>query len=432
MRFVTYGASATRAANIDWDAPVEVTEELLAAIAPNEPAGMRVGVLRRGFSVDNVLHTKGSIAVTWFRGSEMLLELAASDVAEPEPEPDDDEELVVPWSVEVGAGGAQHHRIVIDEAHADGRLDAVIASVVAELSRVGAHRLIEDGHVALAGKPITKPGHRLRTGDVVEIAVPAPVALDVVAEAIPLTILYEDADLIAIDKPAGLVVHPAPGHPRGTLVNALLHHCKDLSGIGGALRPGIVHRLDKDTSGVIVVTKSDRAHLAISAAFAAKSRGEAGGVHREYLAITSPAPRLPQGTLRTYYGRHPHDRKRFSSNVITGKRAVTHWSVIEAFAGAALVRFRLETGRTHQIRVHAADQRWPLLGDPLYGRDPADPALAAIAATLGRQALHAAILELDHPTTGERMRFEAPLPADLVAALAALPALRHPPTRSST
>ena len=241
-----------------------------------------------------------------------------------------------------------------------------------------------------------------------------------------------DADLIVVDKPAGLVVHPAAGHPRGTLVNALLFRCRDLSGIGGALRPGIVHRLDKDTSGLLVATKHDRAHAALSAAFAAKSRGEAGGIVREYLGIAAPPPPGARGTLRTLHGRHPSDRKRFSSRVPTGKLAVTHWALeptpalAPARAGAALIRFRLETGRTHQIRVHAADHGWPLLGDPLYGRTPR--AVAAIAAALGRQALHAAVLELDHPITGARLRFTSALPADLRAALAALAAA----TRSST
>jgi 23S rRNA pseudouridine1911/1915/1917 synthase len=314
------------------------------------------------------------------------------------------------------------HRLAVDASDAGGRLDAVIAARVAELSRAAVQRLIDDGQVRVGGVVATKPGTRLRAGDVIELSVPAPTALEVVAEDIPLAILYEDADLIVIDKPAGLVVHPAPGHARGTLVNALLFHCTDLSGIGGVLRPGIVHRLDKDTSGVMVATKSDRAHAALTAAFAAKSRGDVGGIHREYLAITAPPPPAAKGTLRTQYGRHPVHRKKFSSKVASGKAAVTHWEIVESLAqgGAALVRLRLETGRTHQIRVHAADHGWPLLGDPVYGRDPRDERLAAAARALGRQALHAAVLALDHPVTGERLSFEAPLPADLLATLAAL------------
>jgi len=186
------------------------------------------------------------------------------------------------------------------------------------------------------------------------------------------------------------------------------------------LRPGIVHRLDKDTSGVMVATKTDRAHTGLAAQFAAKSRGEPGGIARDYLAIAAPPPKLARGTLRTLYGRHPVHRKRFSSKVATGKTAVSHYEVVEQLHGAALVRFRLETGRTHQIRVHAADHGFPLLGDPIYGSTPRDPRLAQVARALARQALHAATLAFDHPVTGARMAFEAPLPADLLQAIDAL------------
>jgi 23S rRNA pseudouridine1911/1915/1917 synthase len=310
------------------------------------------------------------------------------------------------------------HQLTVDAAQAGERIDALIAASVPALSRAMVQRLIDDAQVELNGAVVRKPGLRVRAGDAVVVVVPAPVSLELVAEDLPLVVLHEDADIIVIDKPAGLVVHPAAGHPRGTLVNALLFHCQDLSGIGGVLRPGIVHRLDKDTSGVMVATKHDRAHAALSAAFAAKSRGEPGGILREYLGIAAPPPPGASGTLRTWHGRHPSDRKRFSSRVTTGKAAVTHWAVVEPLAGAAVVRFRLETGRTHQIRVHAADHGWPLLGDPMYGRTPRP--LAAIADALARQALHAAVLELDHPVTGARLRFDSPLPGDLVAALAAL------------
>jgi len=291
--------------------------------------------------------------------------------------------------------------VVIDAANAGDRIDAAIAALTG-LSRAVVQRLIEDGHVS----PAKKASHRVTMGDAFDIEVPAPEPIEVVPEDIPLEILFEDPDIIVIDKPAGLVVHPAAGHTHGTLVNALLFHCKDLSGIGGALRPGIVHRLDKDTTGVMVVAKSDRAHAALTAAFAAKSRGE-GTLLREYLGITSPAP-PKSGTLKTYYGRHPTDRKRFSSKVTTGKLAVTHWTVERALPDGALVRFRLETGRTHQIRVHAADHGWPLIGDSLYGKK---------SKRIARQALHAAVLELEHPATNARFRFESPLPPDMVAAL---------------
>jgi 23S rRNA pseudouridine1911/1915/1917 synthase len=251
--------------------------------------------------------------------------------------------------------------------------------------------------------------------------VPPPEPLEVLPEPIPLVVLFEDADLIVIDKPAGLVVHPAAGHARGTLVNALLHHCTDLAGIGGVLRPGIVHRLDKDTSGVMVATKTDRAHAALTAAFAAKSRGEAGRLERTYLAITSPAPPAKTGTLRTQYGRHPIHRKKFSSKVSSGKPAVTHWTIEDAsLHEAALVRFRLETGRTHQIRVHASDHGWALVGDPVYGHKARDERIAEVAKKLGRQALHAATLAFVHPATGNLLEFESAIPEDMQSALAAL------------
>jgi 23S rRNA pseudouridine1911/1915/1917 synthase len=317
----------------------------------------------------------------------------------------------------------QVHRVVVAGEQVGKRLDAVLAEAVPELSRAAVQRLIDAGLVAIerSGSTVaTKGGQRVRDGEVLVVRVPAPEPLDVQPEPIPLAVLYEDADLIAIDKPAGLVVHPAPGHASGTLVNALLHHCTDLSGIGGVLRPGIVHRLDKDTSGVMVATKSDRAHAALTAAFAAKSRGEQGAMRREYLAIASPAPAVASGTLRTLYGRHPVDRKRFTSRVTSGKPAVTHWTVERTLHEAALVRLVLETGRTHQIRVHASEHGWPLVGDPVYGRRSRDPRVADAATRLARQALHAERLVLDHPVTGNRLELVAPLPADFTRVLDAL------------
>ena len=335
---------------------------------------------------------------------------------------DDLDEVVAEDATEDAA--AREHRFAIEAGEVGARLDAVIAARVTALSRAAVQRLLEDGHVRVGGLVATKAGARVRARDVIEVHVPAPEPLEVAAEDIPLVVLYEDANVIVIDKPAGLVVHPAPGHTRGTLVNALLHHCQDLSGIGGVLRPGIVHRLDKDTSGVMVATKSDRAHAALTAAFAAKSRGEARGpaegIHREYLAIASPPPAGARGTLRTLYGRHPVHRKRFSSKVASGKPAVTHWELVELLYEAALLRLRLETGRTHQIRVHAADHGWPLLGDPVYGFRLRDPRVAGAAQALGRQALHAAVLAFEHPVRGERLSFSSPLPPDFQAALSAL------------
>ena len=295
-------------------------------------------------------------------------------------------------------------------------MDVTITAALG-LSRAVVQRLIDDEHVTLNDRVVTKAGAKVRSGDKILVEIPEPEPLEVVAEDIPLTVLFEDEHLIAIDKPAGLVVHPAPGHPSGTLVNALLFHCKDLSGIGGVLRPGIVHRLDKDTSGVMVATKSDRAHEVLGAAFADKSKHS---VERTYLAIASPAPTGARGTLRTLHGRHPGDRKRFSSKVASGKPMVTHYEVIERLHDAALVKVQLETGRTHQIRVHASDHGWPLIGDAMYGYRPRDERLAAVAKQLARQALHASTLGFAHPITGARLRFEAPMPADFAAALAAL------------
>ncbi|HEX2689780.1 MAG TPA: RluA family pseudouridine synthase [Kofleriaceae bacterium] len=348
----------------------------------------------------------------------MMLPLDGIDATDAEAGGEDDQE------VPVAGPAATEHRLLVEPGHAGERIDALIAALVPALSRAAAQRLIVDARVRINDIVVGKPGQRVHAGDAIAVFVPAPVPIELAAEDLPLCILYEDADLIVIDKPAGLVVHPAAGHPRGTLVNALLFHCNDLSGIGGALRPGIVHRLDKDTSGVMVATKNDRAHAVLGAAFAAKSRGEPGGIVREYLGITAPPPPGATGTLRTWHARHPSDRKRFSSKVASGKPAVTHWTVVEPLPGAALVRFRLETGRTHQIRVHAADHSFPLLGDPLYGKTPRP--LAAVAAQLGRQALHATLLELDHPTTAARLRFESPLPHDLVEVLSELRSRRSP------
>jgi 23S rRNA pseudouridine1911/1915/1917 synthase len=262
---------------------------------------------------------------------------------------------------------------------------------------------------------VAKAGHKLRAGDRVLVRIRPAAPVEAQPEDIPLSVLFEDEHIVVLDKPAGLVVHPAPGHAGGTLVNALLHHVDDLSGIGGELRPGIVHRLDKDTSGVMVVTKTDAAHQVLSAAFAAKD------LLREYIAVVHPAPREPRGRIETLYGRHPVDRKRFSSKVERGKHAVTNWEVIERFpSGAALVRLRLETGRTHQIRVHMADSGWPLLGDPVYGRAPKDPFLKELATELARQALHAERLEITHPVTGAELKFATPPPADLQRLLSRL------------
>jgi len=232
-----------------------------------------------------------------------------------------------------------------------------------------------------------------------------------------LKVVHEDRWLVVIDKPAGLVVHPAPGHEAGTLVNALLAHCQDLRGIGGELRPGIVHRIDKDTSGLLVVAKDDATMNALAAAFKAHT------IERVYEALVAGVPPGPSGRIDTFYGRDPRDRKKFSSRVRSGKRAVTNWRVVARYPGAARMEARLETGRTRQVRVHLAALGCPLLGDQVYGRSPRDPKLRAIAETLGRQALHARALGFIHPATGKKMAFSSTPPADMLAALAALEAL---------
>jgi 23S rRNA pseudouridine1911/1915/1917 synthase len=295
------------------------------------------------------------------------------------------------------------------------RLDQFLAERLEPLTRSQVRRLIDEGEVRVDGDVVVKAGTRLRPGDEVVVALPPPRPARAEPQAMELVVLHEDSDIIVIDKPAGLVVHPAPGHPDRTLVNALLARCPDLQGVGGELRPGIVHRLDKDTSGVMVATKNDAAHAVLAAHFKSKV------ARREYLAVVAPPMEARRGRFATLYGRHPIHRKRFSSKVARGKPAITHWQVDERFAAAAdVVRCRLETGRTHQIRVHFADAGHPLLGDRTYGRRPASPQLAELASALGRQALHAAVLELEHPSGGEHMRFEAPLPADMEALLAAL------------
>ncbi len=278
------------------------------------------------------------------------------------------------------------------------------------ISRSQLKRLCDDGRVTVNGTAV-RAGHKLLAGDRIEVELPPPEPSEVVPEPMELVILYEDPDLIVIDKPAGLVVHPAAGHASGTLVNGLLHHCKDLSGIGGELRPGIVHRLDKDTSGVLVVAKSAPAHVALAQAFADKT------LEREYVAVVAPPLRAPRGSFNTWFGRHPKDRKKFSSTVKGGKRAVTHYEVEERFGRLAeKVKVRLETGRTHQIRVHFADAGHAVVGDPLYGRTLPEP-LREWAKELGRQALHARLLAFTHPISGKELSFTAEPPEDFALLL---------------
>jgi 23S rRNA pseudouridine1911/1915/1917 synthase len=294
------------------------------------------------------------------------------------------------------------------------RLDQVLARVFPDLTRSRIQGLIEAGHARVDGKP-GKAALRLKGGERLSLQVPAPVAAIPVAEALPVAVLHEDRDLVVVDKAAGMVVHPGAGHASGTLVNALLHRVKDLAGVGGELRPGIVHRLDKDTTGCLVVAKHETALVALQKAF--KTRV----VEKTYLALVHGAPKAAEARIETLYGRHPVNRQRFTGKVKEGKPALTVYRVLEAFEGAALVEVELHTGRTHQIRAHLSEAGHPLLGDSLYGagRKPKGRAVEA-QEVVGRQALHAWKLSFPHPRTGKVLHVEAPLPADFTSALKVL------------
>jgi 23S rRNA pseudouridine1911/1915/1917 synthase len=317
------------------------------------------------------------------------------------------------------------YEFVVVEEQAGSRLDVYLAAMAARLglarSRSQLKRLIEEGRCQVSGVR-ARPAQRLKAGESVSLTLPPPEPDQALPEEIPLVVLHEDEHLIVIDKPAGMVVHPAAGHRRGTLVNALLGHCTSLSGVGGTLRPGIVHRLDKLTSGVLVASKSDAAHLGLAEQFARHS------VERRYLAVVAGQLAMPSGTFDTLYGRHPTHRQRFTSRCRQGRRAVTHFRVLRPLRGATLVEARLETGRTHQVRVHFADAGHPVLGDPMYGRPCAEREAREAARRIGRQALHARLLAFDHPLTGQRLRFVTPPPADVQELLAAL-ALEGPEER---
>ena len=277
------------------------------------------------------------------------------------------------------------------------RADAFLARTVEELTRSAAQRLLEEGAVTLQGRPLKK-NYKTTPGDVLEVVLPDPEPVDVVPQNIPLDVVYEDSDVIVINKPVGMVVHPAPGHPDGTLVNALLHHCGDsLSGINGQLRPGIVHRIDRDTSGLIIAAKNDKAHLALAEQLQDHS------LARVYEAIAVGGFREDGGTVNAPIARHPVDRKRMAIDPRNGRHAVTHWKVLERFSGYTHIQCRLETGRTHQIRVHMASISHPLLGDVVYGNKKPYPGLAG-------QCLHARRLKFIHPSTGELVEVECPLP----------------------
>ncbi len=302
-------------------------------------------------------------------------------------------------------------RFVVSENQAGLRLDVFLAQADESFSRSQIKNAIEEGDVTMNGKP-PKVSQHLKVGDVVEIHLEAAIDALAIPQDIPLSIVYEDASIIVINKPAGMVVHPAPGNPDNTLVNALLFHCHDLSGIGGVLRPGIVHRLDKETSGLIVAAKSDEAHRSLSAQF------EKHEVHKKYVTLVWGNVKGQSGEILLPVGRHPVDRKKMSTRSRRGKDALTLWKVRERYGLATLLDVEIKTGRTHQIRVHLTERGYPLIGDMVYGNPSKlqtvkDAALKAYLKLFQRQALHAAQLSFLHPQSGERVVFTAPIPEDM-------------------
>lgn len=298
----------------------------------------------------------------------------------------------------------------VTEAESGRRLDRALGDLFPEHSRSFLARLVEQDHVRIDGRAAAKPSQRVELGQKIEIDIPPPTASSIESQDIPLNVLFEDDDLVVIDKPAGLVVHPAAGHPDKTLVNALLFHVKDLSGVGGELRPGIVHRLDKDTSGVMVIAKNDGAHRKLTAEWGTER------TRKEYVALVYGTPSPERGTIDAPIGRDPRDRKKMS--VVTGgRRAITDYEVVERLRHVSLVRCTLRTGRTHQIRVHMKHLGHPIVGDPLYSgpqwRGIPDKIVQKLLSSFPRQALHAVRITLPHPRTGAAMTFEAPLASEM-------------------
>ena len=305
----------------------------------------------------------------------------------------------------------ENETIVIAAENAGQRLDAFLAAAIPELTRSAVQRLIEQGQVLLDGK-VVKASHKLSAGELVAVTIPAPEPASAVAEDIDLDILFEDADVIVVNKTAGMTVHPGAGVNSGTLVNALLGHCSDLSGIGGEVRPGIVHRIDKDTTGILVVAKNDAAHEGLARQFSEHT------VKRVYYALVFGSPRSDKGRIEGIIGRHPVDRKKMSGKARHGRNAVTHWQVIARYPEVTLLKLKLETGRTHQIRVHLSEAGHPLLGDSVYGGDARlgnvkDAKLKSLVRELGRQALHAKVLGFIHPCKREYVEFTTDLPKDM-------------------
>jgi 23S rRNA pseudouridine1911/1915/1917 synthase len=301
------------------------------------------------------------------------------------------------------------NNIILNGVLGDGRLDRALADALPEISRMRLQALIGQGAVFIDGSPVTDAKHKRLSGKAFSLHLPAARPAETVAQDIPLIIPYEDEDLLIVDKPAGLVVHPAAGHFDGTLVNALLHHCNGrLSGIGGVQRPGIVHRIDKDTSGLLVVAKSDVAHAGLAKLFAAHD------IDRTYNAIVHGVPTPPAGKVATQIGRSPHNRKKMA--VLpdgNGRHAITHFRTETTFKNAALVRCTLETGRTHQVRVHMAHLGHPLIGDATYSNRQKAYKIGPNQTIFARQALHAAGLGFIHPVSGKNMQFSSKIPVDM-------------------
>jgi len=306
-------------------------------------------------------------------------------------------------------GGSQTIDIRLQPAHAGWRLDRALAAAVPTLSRERLKALIRSGAVETSGKPLRDPALKVRGDESFRVAVPEPQPAHNEPQDIPLNIIFEDEHLLVVDKPAGLVVHPAAGNLDGTLVNALLHHCAGkLSGIGGVARPGIVHRIDKDTSGLLVVAKTDVAHEGLARQFATHS------IDRRYLAIVSGVPKTAEGKIDAPLARSATNRKKIA--IVEGgrgKRAVTHWTRLHVLTDAALVECQLETGRTHQVRVHMASIGHPLVGDPVYGRSGKTHGKLLKELQFHRQALHATELGFTHPVTRHRLSFSSPMPPDM-------------------
>jgi len=295
------------------------------------------------------------------------------------------------------------------------RMDVWLSGKIGDISRSRVRQLIDSGLVTIDGKAV-KPSRTITGGLNIRVIIPEAKPVEILPQDLPLKIIFQDSDLAVIDKPAGLVVHPAHGHEDGTLVNALLHHLGGLSGIGGKLKPGIVHRLDKGTSGLMIVSKNDASHAELQSQFASRI------VQKKYLAVVYGSPRKDVGVFDTGYGRNPRDRKKFSSRVVSEKRAITRWRVLERFKGVSLIEAGLVTGRTHQIRVHFADEGMPLVGDIQYGaerraRQIVPTAARELVLKLDRVLLHAEEISFTHPRTGTLLKFKAELPEEMIQIL---------------